>query len=251
MTEHPLNPHISVDCVVFGYDFEELSVLLTERSYFTDEGRGEKIVLGWALPGNLVRDDETLDNSANRIIQEVTGFGNIYLEKFSEFGDPNRLKGEKDKEWLRAVREQPDARVVTIAYFGLVKSEEHALKTDSVIWKTEWHPINKIPKLAFDHNQIIEEALQSLRVKLIERPIAFELLPMEFTLAQLQKLYEAILGKTLDKRNFIRKMKKLDLVLPTDKKVRGAAHKPASVYRYNKQAAENLRKLFSEESTGV
>ena len=246
---YELNPHVSVDCVIFGYDFEELKVLLIERNYSSsDDHHSGKKVTDWVLPGNLVRDDEDLDASALRILKELTGLEDIFMEQFYAFGDPNRVRKEQDKEWLQSMRAQPEARVITIAYFALVKLNDYVPKPDSFARRSEWYPVSKFPKLAFDHNQIVNKALQTLRYKLKHFPIAFELLPPEFTLSQVQKLYEAISGIPLDKRNFRRKMKSLNLLVPMNEKQKGVAHKPASVYRFNFKATDNLEKIFSDGS---
>ena len=190
MQVNSLNPHVSVDCVIFGYDFEELKVLLIERNYFDSADHQEnKKITDWVLPGNLVRDDETLDASANRILKELTSLDNIFLEQLYAFGDPNRVRKKQDQEWLRTMRADPEARVITVAYFALVKLHDYVPKPDSFARKSEWYPVDKIPKLAFDHNEIVDKALQTLRFKLKHYPIGFELLPKKFTLSQVQKLY--------------------------------------------------------------
>ncbi|MFN8276154.1 MAG: NUDIX domain-containing protein [Chitinophagales bacterium] len=222
-----LNPHVSVDCVIFGYDGQDLKVLLIERDPASTRGAH------WALPGNLVRDDEDLDQSAQRILNELTGLNNIYLEQLYAFGDPSRVRRDEDAAWLQQMRAEPQARVITVAYFALIKLENLVLRPDSFARKSEWYPLNKIPKLAFDHNDILAKAVQTLKRRTHHTPIGFELLPRKFTLGQLQKLYEAILGDELDKRNFRRKMKKLNILQPLAEKQRDVAHKPAQLYRFN------------------
>ncbi len=237
MKTNALNPHVSVDCVIFGYDFEELKVLLIERNYFDDNDHHQnKKITDLVLPGNLVRDNETLDESAKRILKELTGLENIFLEQFYTFGDPNRVRKKQDAEWLRTMRTDPDARVITVAYFALVKLNDYVPKPDSFARRSEWYGIDKIPTLAFDHNEILDKALESLRFKLKYFPIGFELLPKKFTLSQVQKLYEAIYGNKLDKRNFRKKLKALDIVTPLGEKQKGVSHKPAGVYTLNQKA---------------
>lgn len=238
---HSLNPHVSVDCVIFGYDFDELKVLLIERNYFdSNDHQQNKKITDWVLPGNLVRDDETLDASAARILKELTNLDNIYLEQFYAFGDPNRVRKKQDQEWLRTMRALPDARVITVAYYALVKLNDYVPRPDSFARRSEWVPINKIPKLAFDHNAIVDKALQTLRSKLKQHPIGFELLPKKFTLGQVQKLYEAIYDTNLDKRNFRKKLKSLNILTPLDEKQKGVSHKPASVFTLNQKAYAQL-----------
>jgi len=238
-----LNPHVSVDCVVLGYDSNELKVLLIERKYTEQDGEGvlHNSKLDIALPGNLVRDDEDLDTSAKRILKELTGLDNIYMEQFRAFGNPNRVRKEHDAEWLKTMRTDPQARVITIAYFALVKLEDYKPHPDSFARKSEWYPIKSIPKLAFDHNEILDRALQVLRFKVTHYPLGFELLPEKFSLGQLQRLYETILGDDLDKRNFRRKMKSLKLLIPLKEKQHGVAHKPAELYTFNMKVYEHLQ----------
>jgi 8-oxo-dGTP diphosphatase len=232
-----LNPHVSVDCIIFGYDFEELKVLLIERNYFESEDQQQhKKITDWLLPGNLVRDNENLDASAKRILKELTGLENIFLEQFYTFGDPNRVRKKQDLEWLRALRAQPDARVITVAYFALVKLHDYVPKPHSFARKLDWYPIENIPKLAFDHNEIVSKGLEALRLKLKYVPIGFELLPPKFTLSQVQKLYEAIYGNQLDKRNFRKRLKTLNIIVPTKEKQKGVSHKPARLFRLNQKA---------------
>jgi 8-oxo-dGTP diphosphatase len=237
-----LNPHVSVDCVIFGYDFEELKVLLIERNYFdSNDNQHNKKITDLVLPGNLVRDNETLDESAKRILKELTSLENIFMEQFYTFGDPNRVRKKQDAEWLRSIRAEPDARVITVAYFALVKLNDYVPKPDSFARRSEWFGVDKIPKLAFDHNEIADKALETLRFKLKYFPIGFELLPKKFTLSQVQRLYEAISGNKLDKRNFRKKLKALNIVTPLGEKQKGVSHKPAGVYTLNQKAYQESR----------
>jgi hypothetical protein len=238
-----LNLHVSVDCVIFGYDSNELKVLIVERKHSEQNGKGQppNPKPDIALPGNLVRDDEDLDTSARRILKELTGLDNIYMEQFRAFGNPNRVRKEQDAEWLKAMRIDPASRVISIAYFALVKLEDYVPRTDPVVRRPEWYPIRKVPKLAFDHNEILDQALQALQFKVAHYPLGFELLPVKFSLGQLQRLYESILGDDLDKRNFRRKMKSLKLLVPLKEKQQGVAHKPAQLYMFNMKVYEQLQ----------
>jgi 8-oxo-dGTP diphosphatase len=237
-----LNPHVSVDCVILGYDSEQLKVLLIERKYANDDKEApHNSQLDIALPGNLVRDDEDLDVSAKRILKELTGIDNIYMEQFHAFGNPNRVRKEQDAEWLKTMRTDPQARVITIAYLALVKLDDYVPKAHSFARESGWYSVKEIPKLAFDHNEILEHALQVLKFKVTHYPLGFELLPQKFTLGQLQRLYEAILGDDLDKRNFRRKMKSLKLLIPLKEKQQGVAHKPAELYQFNMKVYQQLQ----------
>ena len=234
MSEIPslnLNPNVSVDCVVFGFDVSGLKVLIIERDN-PDNTEGKN----FQLPGDLIRNSENLDQAANRVLQELTGLDNLYLTQFSAFGDPSRVKRENDLEWLRSIRKDPDARVVTIGYFSLIKPDNFKPAANSFARKAEWIQIKDIPELAFDHNLILDEALKALQLKMRSEPVGFELLPAKFTLGQLQNLYETVLEFEMDKRNFRRKILSTDILIPLEEKQRGVAHKPAKLYAFNQSA---------------
>ncbi|MGB0917272.1 MAG: NUDIX hydrolase [Flavobacteriales bacterium] len=226
-----LNPNVSVDCVVFGFDVSGLKVLLIERDN-PDNTEGKN----FQLPGDLIRNTENLDDAANRVLKELTGLNDLYLTQFSAFGDPNRVKRENDLEWLRSVRKDPEARVVTIGYFSLIKPEDFAPAANSFARKAEWIHLKNVPELAFDHNLILNKALKALQFRMRSEPVGFELLPAKFTLRQLQKLYETVLEFEMDKRNFRRKILSTDILIPLDEKQRGVAHKPAKLYAFNQEA---------------
>jgi len=240
-----LNPHVSVDCVIFGFDEGELKVLLIERDLEKSDHKSRK----FSLPGNLVDDNEDLDTSAKRILKELTSLENIYLEQFYAFGDPNRVKSSVDAQWLNAVRYMPTARVITVAYYSLVKIHDYQPSASSYARKAFWCPVSEVPILAFDHNQILEKALQSLKSKLRMQPVGFELLPKKFTLGQLQKVYETILGTALDKRNFRRKILNKGFLKPLSEKQKGVPHKRARLFEfdemhYNRIASEQFNFEF-------
>jgi 8-oxo-dGTP diphosphatase len=196
-----------------------------------------------AVPGDLIYDNETLDEAANRVLKELTGIDNIYLEQVGAFGDPNRMGKESDKEWLKSLRAEPDARVITVAYFSLVKMHDFNPEASSFAESAGWAPIKEIDELAFDHSQILECALSQLKRKIKIQPIGFNLLPQKFTLSQLHKLYESILNKPLDKRNFRRKILNLQILTPLNEKQVGVPHKPSQLFEFNE---ENYQKLSSE-----
>jgi 8-oxo-dGTP diphosphatase len=228
---------LSVDCVVFGFDEEKLKVLLIQQKQPTE---GKKLShLQMALPGNLVEESESLDEAAQRVLQELTSLQGIYLRQFHTFGDPDRVRSLKDQEWLRSFRRNPDRRVVTVGYYSLVKMEDYNPIASSFAKKAQWIDVYKIPELAFDHNIVIHEALKMLRHELIADHIGFELLPEKFTLSQLQKLYEIILDKKLDKRNFRKNVLKNNQVKALNEKQKGVLHKPAQLFKFDKQASNN------------
>lgn len=232
-----LNPHVSVDCVIFGFDEGDLKVLLIERDLDALDNQTRK----FSLPGNLVDDNEDLDTSAGRVLKELTNLENIYLEQFYAFGDPKRVKNSADAPWLNAVRDVPSARVITIAYYSLVKLDDFQPSAASFARNAFWCPIGEVPDLAFDHNKILNQALQSLKSKLRIQPIGFELLPDKFSLGQLQKVYESILGTILDKRNFRRKILNKGFLKPLEEKQKGVPHKRAQLFEFDKEHYDKLK----------
>lgn len=237
-----LNPHVSVDCVIFGFDFQELNVLLIEREEGYLLENGDKPARGaLALPGDHIREDEKLDEAGERVLFELTNLKNIFLEQFHAFGDPNRVKNEADRKWMQSVRTEPNARVITVAYYSLVRLDIYSPSAASFAKHAAWFPVSNIPELAFDHNQIVTRALEALRRKLRSEPIGFELLPPKFTLSQLRRLYETILGKELEKRNFRRKILKKNLLIPLDEKQQGVPHKAARLYQFDKERYESFK----------
>jgi 8-oxo-dGTP diphosphatase len=194
----------------------------------------------FSLPGDLIYDNENLDQAAIRVLKELTGLENIFLEQLKAFSDLARLSSENDKTWLREVRDQPDDRVITIAYYSLVNLNSFELHPANFASSANWVPIDEIDTLAFDHMEILKTAHARLRAKLKTQPIGFNLLPEKFTLSQLHKLYESIIGKELDKRNFRRKMINLEIVKKLEEKQIGVSHKPSNFYEFN---VKNYQKL--------
>jgi 8-oxo-dGTP diphosphatase len=230
MNQPQINPNVSVDCALFSFDGSELEVLLIER--MAGETTLEDDLL--ALPGNLIYQNENLDQAANRVLFELTGLENIFLEQVYTFGDPARITKQKDQDWLKKIRAHPEARVITVAYTSLVKKSNLKVSPSSFARKALWVKVKEVPQLAFDHNEIFTKALDFLKQKIYLQPLGYELLPERFTLAQLQKLYEAILDDSFDKRNFRRKILRTSFIIPLDEKQQGVAHKPARLYRFDK-----------------
>jgi 8-oxo-dGTP diphosphatase len=210
---------LTVDCVVFGFDEGEMKVLLIERGLEPFKGR-------WALPGGFVRVDETLDEAARRELVEETGLKNVFFEQLYTFGEVER---------------DPRERVVSIAYYALVKLSEHAAKAATDAANARWFPVSKVPKLAFGHANIVQTAVERLKGKVRYQPIGFELLPPKFTLSQLQHLYEAVLGTELDKRNFRKKLLSFGLLVPLKESQMGR-HRPAQLFRFDAEKYERLQK---------
>ncbi len=232
-----LNPHVSVDCVIFGFNESKLKVLLIER----ERVPGGKIKgHSLKLPGNLISEIEDLDISAGRTLHELTGLNNIYLRQFGVFSAPGRLSSPSDLAWLRKTSGLNVDRVVTIAYYSLIKISE-----SNITEKTIWIPVEEIPELIFDHNLIIDRALENLRREIRTEPLCFELLPKKFTIRQMQNLYEAILGEKLDNRNFRKKIRPLEFLIPLNEKEKDVNHKPAQLYKFDKRLYEKHRKVVS------
>ena len=238
-TKKELNPNVSVDCVIFGFDLNQLYILLIDSGNTEDYQQSRM-----AVPGDLIFDTENLDEAARRVLKELTGIENIYLEQIGAFGDPDRIgRKESDRKWLESIRAQPEARVITVAYFSLVKMPNFNPKASSFAKSAGWTPISEVNELAFDHYEILESALEQLKRKIKIQPIGFNLLPEKFTLSQLHKLYECILGKDLDKRNFRRKILNLNILTDLDEKQIGVPHKPSQLFKFNE---ENYKKLSLE-----
>lgn len=234
-----LHDEISVDCVIFGFDFITLNVLLVDR-VMVDESTGEEIINDLTLTGNHIYEDEDLDAAASRVLFDLTGLKDIYLEQFKAFGSTQRMSCENDRTWLKFNGRDPDKRIVTIGYYSLLATDKVTLE-----WKgrnVRWMPVSEVSNLAFDHMEVLSSALDALRVKLLHEPIGFELLPPKFTLSQLQRLYEIILGEELDKRNFRKKVSRMKYLVPLDEKQKGVPHKPARLYLFNRDVYEATRK---------
>lgn len=239
-----VNPHISVDCVVFGFDFTELKVLLIERKYLSLENMQSQGLLNHdlKLPGDLIQDNETLNSSARRILEELTGIKNIYLKQFNVFDSPNRVKETKDKNWLEETKKINVERIVSVAFYSLIRFDETNQFQMMIKNKAKWIPLSELGELAFDHNDIVQKALNALRNELKTEPVAFELLPELFTINQLQKLYEVILGVKIDNRNFRKKVYSQPYIKATDKKETGVAHKPAKYYTFDRKKYQTYQK---------
>jgi 8-oxo-dGTP diphosphatase len=206
-------PSVTVDVLIFTIIKDKLKILLVRRGQPPFEGF-------WALPGGFVKKDESLEEAALRELKEEAGVTDVYLEQLYTFGDPHR---------------DPRTRVITVAYFALMTSDTLQLKASTDASDAQWHPVKNLPPLAFDHHKIVEYGLHRLRSKLEYSNIAYGLLPAEFRLSELQKVYEVIMDRLLDKRNFRKKILSLGLLEATGEKEISGAHRPAMLYRFNKK----------------
>ena len=236
--EKPLHPNISVDCVIFGFDFEKLNVILVERHLVDPETKNE-LISDFTLAGNHICIDEPLDNAAKRVLNDLTGLHDIYLEQFHTLGDPNRLTKPKDQLWLKKSDKDPQERVVSIAYFSLLNCKEVTIQKKNR--NVGWYPVANLPELGFDHGEIVKKALRSLQIKLRYEPIGYEMLPEKFTLSQLQRLYEVVFDVEFDKRNFRKKISKMKYLIQLDEKQKGVSHKPARYYMFSREVYEKTR----------
>jgi hypothetical protein len=241
MISHKIVPNVSVDCVVFGFDCEKLNVLLVERE-LKDEKNGEILISDHTLAGYHIYEDEDLDSAASRILKGLTGLDNIFLEQFGAYGQLDRVSAPKDKVWFEHINKGFADRVITVGYLALIDNTKVTLRLKDR--NVAWFPVSMVTEmeLAFDHKFLFYEALQALQRKVKVEPIAFELLPDYFTLSQLQKLYEALLGTSFDKRNFRKKVAQMHYVIPLKKKQQGVAHKPAQYYLFSREVYEKTRK---------
>lgn len=213
-------PHLSIDCVVFGFHDNSLKVLVVKI-------KEEKL---WALPGGYVLKTENLNEAANRILQERTGAANIYLQQFRVFSDLNRSEGFfenfDDTVWNKQ-------RFLSIGFYALVDYSKVNLVMDVFSDACEWKAIDELPELMMDHRTIFDKALVTLRKQLNHKPIGYNLLPEKFTMPELQKLYEIILGKKLNRGNFYRKILRYDILEKLDEIRKGGAHKAPDLYKFD------------------
>jgi 8-oxo-dGTP diphosphatase len=215
-------PAVTVDAVVFGVDDEGLKVLLIQRDAEPHAG-------WWALPGAFVHEHEELDDAAMRALASKTRLGKVYLEQLYTFGARGR---------------DPRGHVIAVAYYGLVRLRDHRVRAATGAREAGWFRLDQLPKLPFDHNRIIDVALERLRGKVTYQPsLVFELMPPRFTLTQLQQLYETILGRPLDKRNFRKKMLTVwGIVAETDERTEGTVGPPARLYTFDTTTYRKLTK---------
>lgn len=218
---------LAVDAIIFGFNENdhELQLLLLKRNF--EPAKGD-----WSLSGGFVTPDESLDDAAQRILFQLTGLQNVYMEQLYAFGDPNR---------------DPGGRIVAVSYFSLIKINQY----DRELVKNNgayWIPLSELPELIFDHGEMVQKALRKLRIRARTQPIGFELLPEKFTIPQLQRLYEAIYQKPFDKRNFRRKLLSMDLLVKLEEKEKETSKKGAYYYRFNQEKYEEwLLKGFNFE----
>ncbi len=210
--------YLAVDCIIFGFDNEKLKLLLIERNF--DPCKGQ-----WSLMGGFLKNNENLDNAAQRILHELTGLSNVYLEQLYVYGKVNRDPGE---------------RVISVAYYALIRVDKYHEELGEK-YNARWFDIANFPDLVFDHNHMVDKALRRLKRKTRIQPVGFELLPKKFTIPQLQKLYEAIHQQVLDKRNFRKKILSFGILNKLEEKDRESSKKGAFLYEFNPEKYDILK----------
>lgn len=221
-TYYNINPqfYVSVDCIIFGFDKGSLKLLLLKRNFEPAKG-------SWSLMGGFVQDGESVDDAAKRVLAELTGLENVYMEQVGTFGEVDRDPGE---------------RVISVAYYALININEYDRNLVQQ-HNAHWAEINEIPPLVFDHPQMVKQARIMLQKKASSEPIGFNLLPSLFTLFQLQSLYEAIYREPLDKRNFRKRVADLNYIEKTDKIDKTGSKRGAALYKFNENAYRKAPKF--------
>ena len=234
--------HISLDCVIFGFHENELKILLLQLKYTKE----------WALPGGFAEKEETLEEAASRTLKERTGLDNIFLKQFHVFSDPQRSKENPAVKDLKESGADPNIewfsqRFVSVGFYALVDYEKVNPTPDFFSDHCEWKALEEIDNLMMDHRKILDKALETLRLQLSYQPIGYNLLPEKFTMPELQKLYETILGKSLDRRNFQRKILSYKILNKLDERKKGGAYKAPYLYEFN---LGNYNKALKEGFSG-
>lgn len=213
---------LAVDCIIFGFDNKNLKILLIKRDFEPEKGK-------WSLMGGFISPDEAIDDAATRILHDLTGLNDVYMEQLRAYG---------------AVERDPVERTVSIGYYALIPISEKTILNKE--FSAQWFNVTESPELIFDHGEMIANAMARLRRRALGKPIGFELLPNKFTMKQLQTLYEAILGDTLDKRNFINKINALDILKKTEEKDMNSSRKGSFLYMFDEtKYNEKVREGFS------
>ncbi len=229
---------ISVDCVIFSFHDGEIKVLLNKLLKSNN----------WMLPGGFVRVVENVDDAAYRVLSIRTGLDDVFLKQFHLFGECNRIDFAENKELIEGLNMDGEVakwylrRFVTMGYYALVEYGKVNLNIYKEVEELEWFSLNKLPNLYSDHRNIIESAISSIRIQLGYVPIGFQLLPEKFTMPELRMVYEAVIGKELDRRNFQRKMLSVGLIKKLEEKRKAGAHKSPYLYCFNKERYEEAER---------
>ncbi|MCQ2245572.1 MAG: NUDIX domain-containing protein [Bacteroidaceae bacterium] len=235
-----VNPHVSVDCVLLAFDGTQLYVLLVRRSNeIVEEG-----FTTLKLPGSLIYEDEDIDDSARRVLHELTGLQQVNMRQFKAFGKKERSNNPMDKKWVTRFHslQQNPGRIVSIGYVSLMRLDRKLTQLTD-LYEPEWIPVKEVPEMAFDHNEILNEALLSIRrYTQMEPSILFDLLPKKFTAAQFRTLWKLIYDKQQDVRNFHKKMISMEYIVETGEIESGVAHRAARYYKFDKVIYNKLKR---------
>ncbi|MDR0507884.1 MAG: NUDIX domain-containing protein [Dysgonamonadaceae bacterium] len=228
MDDKFIHTYLSVDCVVFGFDNNQLHILLVQRNAYTFNINDLK------LPGSLIFEDEDVDDAAQRVLFELTGIKKMTLKQFRCFASPGRASKPEDMQWLDWTYQPNIDRLVTVAYLSLCKIDRK-LTNISKYKSTAWIPIDQLPKMPFDHNKIVKTSMREIRNWVENEPaILFELLPVKFTETELRLLYEAVYNRKYDVRNFHKKIIQMKYVVPLDEKQENVNHRAARYYKFDR-----------------
>lgn len=226
-------PHVSLDCAIFGYHERQLKLLLIKP----------KFIDNWCLPGGYIKRTETLVEAANRNVKERTGIDNLFLQQFKTFGDPDRSKVSQfdEEKWFEVIGVRIDRtnwlidQTISVGFYAITDFSRTSPRSDIFSINCAWFDIDNLPKLDFDHDEMVHEALHTMRVQLYHYPIGYNLLPEKFTLADIHALYETLLGKKLDASNFPKKLIALGLLERLNEKRSIGPHRAPHLYRFNKE----------------
>lgn len=230
--EQPRNPHVSTDCVLFGFDGARLHVILIEKNNLPS---GVSNTRKYKLPGRLIFTGEDPDDAASDILESYTGITRQKLDQFHTFGAPSRMSNEEDLKWIRHESGMPIDMVITVAYMATIRISTK-LRQLSPTYLAKWYPVNELPELAFDNGLIVKTALQTLREQLVNsQDNLFKLLSPKFTIQELRNLHETILGKKLDIRNFHKKVMATPYIVPLEEWETNVTHRAARYYHFDKR----------------
>lgn len=232
-----INPHVSVDCVLLGFDGNQLNALIIRQS---GEG-GEDSTGAYKLPGSLINMDEDLDDAAHRVLYQLTGLSQVRMTQFRAFGSLDRISNPEDSVWLKQFYKltKQTERLITIAYLSLLRIDRKVTKLEGG-YEAQWMPLEDLPRLAFDHNEIVAEAVQSVEnITRLDITRLFDLLPRKFTATQLRLAMENVAGIPCDIKNFHKKLAQMPYVVPLEEKEEGVSHRAARYYKFKRAAVKN------------
>lgn len=234
MSQQFIHTFLSVDCVVLGFDNEQLNALLVKRDVSAEEAGSLK------LPGSLIYDQEDVDDAASRVLFELTGIKKMPLRQFRCFASPNRANRPEDQKWLNQAYQPNINRLITVAYIALCKIDRKHHNISK--YSSEWCPLKKVPQMPFDHNEILLASLGEIQKWVeMEPSVIFDLLPQKFTISQLHRLYESIYAKKIDIRNFHKKVAAMPQVVALEEREVGVAHRAARFYKFDKKGYSKLK----------